>query len=119
MKRRLKQKDIEKALRVAGGNVTGAADRLGVPRSTLYRRIKQSKRLQEVLEECREVLIDEAEAALTRRVRQGHMSAVTFVLKTLGKNRGYVERQEIEHSGLHELVVKVHIVRPDMPDASA
>ena len=38
-------------------------------------------------------------SALDRAVIKGEGWAITLLLKTLGKDRGYVERKEVEHSG--------------------
>ena len=43
--------------------------------------------------------MDLAEKRLFDLVNEGHPSAIIFTLKTLGKHRGYIERQEHEISG--------------------
>lgn len=96
---RLTVDQIEHALKAASGNITYAADGLRVSRTTLYRRINESARLQQVLEDAREKLIDVAESALHKQVLEGNITAIIFTLKTVGKHRGYVERKEHEHSG--------------------
>ena len=40
--------------------------------------------------------IDFAESQLHKQIRDGNSTATIFFLKTKGKKRGYVERQEIE-----------------------
>lgn len=92
---RLTQKQVEYALQQAAGNVTYAAKSLGVTRGTLYNHIKKSATLQAVLTDTREELVDIAESALKREVLEGNITAIIFTLKTLGKSRGYVERQEV------------------------
>ena len=62
----------------------------------IYRRLKQSARLREVLDDQREEFLDIAEASLKRKVIEGDGWAVCFTLKTLGKARGYVERLQRE-----------------------
>lgn len=84
--------DMEAALKQTSGNVSAAARGLGVGRATLYRRIAESPGLQEVLADAREELVDLAETMLRRNVMDGNMQAIMFALRTLGKNRGYVER---------------------------
>lgn len=51
------------------------------------------------MEEGRNRLLDLAEKRLFDLVNEGHPSAIIFTLKTLGKHRGYIERQEHEISG--------------------
>ncbi len=91
------------------------ATALGVRRSTLYGWLNSDPEFASVLDEAREKLIDMAENRL-RTLIQGvpkfeidhngekrfagwiekpSETAIIFTLKTRGKKRGYVERQEI------------------------
>jgi hypothetical protein len=56
-------------------------------------------KVQEAIDSFRGEFIDTAELSLKRAVMAGEGWAVCFALKTLGKERGYVEKQQIEHSG--------------------
>jgi len=47
------------------------------------------------------------EAKLYNAVKNGNITAAMFVLKTIGRNRGYVERQEITGADNNEIVFKV------------
>lgn len=91
---RLTAAQIENALRAKAGNVAAAARELQVSRSTLYRRINASAALRDLLADAREELVDIAESALRKQVIEGNTTAIIFALKTLGKQRGYVERTE-------------------------
>lgn len=91
---RLTVEQIENALRAKAGNISEAARSLGVSRTTFYRRIEESPRLQEYLEDAREALVDIAESALRAEVLDRNITAIIFALKTQGKKRGYVERTE-------------------------
>lgn len=91
---RLTIEQIENALKAKAGNISEAAKALGVSRSTFYRRIEESPRLQEYLEDQREALVDIAESALRAEVVARNITAIIFALKTQGKRRGYVERTE-------------------------
>ena len=55
--------------------------------------------MRQAIEEGRNQLLDLAEKRLFDLVNEGHPSAIIFTLKTLGKHRGYIERQEHEISG--------------------
>jgi transposase len=79
--------------------VTDAARRLGCGRTTLYRFLERHPELRQAIEDGRNRLVDLAEKRLADLVAEGHPSAVIFTLKTLGKHRGYIERQEHEISG--------------------
>ena len=87
--------EIEQALRDTKGMVSVAAKKLGFTRAALYERIQRSDRLKEVVGDEREAMTDTAELALHRAIVGGEAWAVCFYLKTQGKSRGYVERQEI------------------------
>lgn len=93
---RLTVDQIENALKRKAGNISEAAKSLGVSRSTFYRRIEESPRLQEQLTDAREAFVDIAESALKREVLNGNITAIIFALKTQGKQRGYTERLEID-----------------------
>ena len=47
------------------------------------------------LTDAREGMVDNAESKLAMAVLDGDLGAVRYVLSTLGKNRGYVERTEV------------------------
>lgn len=93
-------KVIIDAIRRAEGNLTAAAEALGVSRSTIYRYVTDRATVKEALDETRESLIDTAENQLAKKIKSGDMTAIIFFLKTQGKSRGYVERQEMQHSGI-------------------
>lgn len=89
---------MARALRESKGFVEVAARALGVTGGTVRRAIAKWPRLAAVVAEEREARLDVAELALYAAVQRGQSWAVKFLLKTQGKTRGYVERQEIEHS---------------------
>lgn len=91
--------EIAAALKETHGLITLAARSLGCTKQTVHRHINQSALVREALAEAREFTLDVAESSLFNQVLAGEGWAVCFLLKTLGKSRGYVERQEHEHSG--------------------
>lgn len=84
------------ALKASMGNVSMAAKQLKCERSGLHRRINADNDLKQLLIDCRESMVDNAESSLNRAILQGEAWAVCFFLKTQGKSRGYVERSEIK-----------------------
>lgn len=110
---RLTAEQIKHALEGASGNISYAAKSLGVSRSTLYRRIDASPALKVVLADSREELKDIAESALKRAVIAGEGWAVCFALKTVGRDRGYVERQEVTGADGGAVETVIRIVRVD------
>jgi hypothetical protein len=90
---------IKKALYDHYGIVSQAARSLGRTRDALAKRIKKNPSLQEALKQARERLIDKGESALVAAIDRGEPWAISLALKTLGKHRGYTEKQEYEHIG--------------------
>jgi hypothetical protein len=84
------------ALKATNGGAYLAASRLGCEPSTIYRRADKNPKVQAVMDTMRGELVDLAEAALKKAVAEREGWAVCFTLKTQGKQRGYVERQEHE-----------------------
>lgn len=85
----LREKIIEKR-----GNLSAVARALKITRKTVYSKIQDHPELVESVIEGRETSLDDAEQGLDDLVKQGNVAAIIFKLKTQGKSRGYVERQE-------------------------
>ena len=86
------------ALEKAMGVVTTAAKMVGIDRVTHYRWLADDKEYNEAVEDLQNVVLDFAESALYKMVENHNPAATLFLLKTKGKKRGYIERQEIQHS---------------------
>lgn len=99
--------DIAKALHRTHGMIFLAASELGCAPVTIYRRAEKSKEIQGIIDSYRGQLIDKAELKLEQAVMSGEPWAVQFCLKTIGKKRGYVERQEITGEGGDGIVFTV------------
>ena len=80
---------IEAALRATGGVISKAAEKLRVSRVTLWRRIRREPHLRDVVFDCRETLLDEAEGVLLAEIEKGNFKAAKYVLSQLGARRGY------------------------------
>jgi hypothetical protein len=96
MARRPTNEAIEAALVQAMGNVSLAARTLQYSRSKLYDRLNRVPALLDTLSTCRETMLDNAESSLHRAVLAGEAWAVCFYLKCQAKQRGYVERSEVQ-----------------------
>lgn len=77
------------------GNITVVARALGVTRQTVYNAIDAVPELKEAIDSARETGLDIAESSLMKQIGEGNTAATIFLLKTRGKSRGYVERQEL------------------------
>jgi hypothetical protein len=113
MKYRSTKTDISKklmldALEKSLGVVTSACKMTGTPRSVFYEWYNEDPSFKKNVDELKEIVLDFAESQLHKQVSDGNTTATIFYLKTKGKSRGYIERQEIEHSGeIREIVVNV------------
>jgi hypothetical protein len=85
---------LEKSL----GVVTSACKTVGVGRTTHYLWMQEDKEYKAAVEELSDVAIDFAESQLHKQIKDGNSTATIFFLKTKGKKRGYVERQELDVS---------------------
>src|SRR5262245_56405300 len=90
---------VVNALNESQGMVYIAARKLGCHHQTVYNYAKRYASVQAAIDAERGEFVDTAELALKRAVLAGEGWAVCFSLKTLGKERGYVEKRQIEHSG--------------------
>jgi len=86
---------LEKSL----GVVTAACKAVGIGRTTHYLWMQDDAEYKKAVEELGDVAIDFAESQLHKQIKDGNSTATIFFLKTKGKKRGYVERQEIEATG--------------------
>ena len=89
------KKALVEALEKSLGVVSTACKAAGISRDTHYRWLKEDPEYKAQVEELSEVAIDFAESHLHKLIKEGNPAATIFFLKTKGKNRGYVERQEI------------------------
>lgn len=87
------------ALTASMGLVSVTAQKLKCNQQTVRNYIERYPAVKQAQLDARDEMIDLAEASLVRAVRKGEGWAVALMLKTLGKSRGYVEKQELDLSG--------------------
>lgn len=115
MAKKILVEDVEPLIDEKRGNIAAIARALDVSRHTVYARINESVTLQGKLDDARESMIDTAESQLYQQIEDGNMTAIIFFLKTRGKSRGYVERQEVTGAdgGAVEFVINQVAARDD------
>lgn len=89
------------------GMVTLAAKRLGCVPNTVRRYVRDYASCRQALDDAREAMGDTAELALYNAIIGGEGWAIAFYLRTQGRNRGYVERQELTGKDGGPLAVEV------------
>lgn len=96
----IKKDEMIKALEQSLGVVTLACRKIGIDRTTHYLWMNTDAEYKKAVDELADVALDFAESKLHENMAEKDTTALIFYLKTKGKKRGYVERTEIEHSGL-------------------
>ena len=91
-----KQKEMVDLLKLSMGIVSTACEKAGISRTTHYRWYRSSSEYKDAVDDCTERAIDFAESHLHKLISDGNPAATIFYLKTKGKTRGYVEKQEVE-----------------------
>jgi 20S proteasome alpha/beta subunit len=87
-------------------NVSATCKAIGIERPTFYNWLKDDVDFRLKVENAEEGDIDMAESALKKQILGGNITAIIFYLKTKGKSRGYVERQEITGKDGVDIVIK-------------
>lgn len=91
------------------GNVSDAARKAGIERTTYYKWIEADKEFKDKCDSVIETQKDFAESMLMRLIRDGDSSAVRFYLSTKGRDRGYGDRVEVTGAEGKDLVPNISI----------
>ena len=107
--------EILEALEKYNGIVSTACASIGLARSTFYNWLNADAEFKLDVDEIQEVAIDFVESKLMEKITGIQVmgkdspydlppsdTAIIFYLKTKGKKRGYVEKQEIDHTSKGE-----------------
>lgn len=107
---------VEEALIAADGNMSEAGRTLGVTRQAIRDRVQRSAKLQQVMEDAQEGLVDFAISRLRVRVSADDTTAIAYVLNNspAAKRRGWGPRHEI--TGADGKPVSVMVVNWDATD---
>lgn len=93
---------IIEALKATGGIKTAAValikknTGISMDRTTINLRLKKNAKIQEAIAEAEESVLDLAQGSLVKAIKNGNITAIIFYLKTKGKDRGFVEKHEID-----------------------
>jgi isopentenyldiphosphate isomerase len=90
------KKAMIQAMEKSLGIVTTACRNVGIARDTHYRWMRDDDSYRASIESIEGMTLDLAESKLHEEILQGNTAAIIFFLKTKGKKRGYVEKQEVE-----------------------
>ncbi len=93
------KKAMLEALEKSLGIVTTAAKSVGITRKTHYDWLNKDAQYRKAVTELEDLALDYVESKLFKNIEKEKEASVFFYMKTKGKKRGYVERQEIVHQG--------------------
>ena len=105
---------LEKSL----GIVTTACKSVGINRKTHYDWMKNDDEYKESVADIENIALDFAESQLHKQIMDGNTAGTIFYLKTKGKNRGYVERQEVHQETTYRSL-DINIIDTGIPLASS
>src|SRR5690606_13098827 len=89
------KKAMLEALRVSFGIIARAAEQVGIHRTTHYTWLESDPEYKAAVADLKEYKKDFVESKLMKLINDGDTAATIFAAKTLCKDRGYVERQEL------------------------
>lgn len=98
------KKALIEALEKSLGVVTTACKIVGVDRGTFYNYLKDDEDFAKDVLDIENVTLDFVESQLHKQIKENSTAATIFFLKTKGKKRGYIERQEIDHTTQGEAI---------------
>ena len=78
------------------GNVSEACKQLNIHRSMFYDYYNNDLEFKTQIDDIKNIALDFVESKLINKIKEGDTIAILFYLKTQGKKRGYIERQETE-----------------------
>ena len=104
------KKAVIEALEKSLGVVTTACKKAGIGRTIYYEWLKTDENFKKEVQDISNVALDFAESQLHKQIGDGNSSATIFYLKTKGKQRGYIERAELDlSSGNEPIKINVNI----------
>ena len=92
------------------GNISASCEACGITRQTFYNWKENDQKFRQLVDQIDEESVDFAESALKKQIQDGDTTATIFYLKTKGKRRGYVEKQEVAFN------IPVRIVEDGLDD---
>jgi predicted site-specific integrase-resolvase len=89
------KKALIEALEKTMGIVTRACQLVDISRNTFYRYYNDDEAFKAKVDDIENIALDFAESKLHKMIGDENTAAVIFYLKTKGKKRGYIERNEV------------------------
>ena len=90
----LKKGQLLEALEKSLGIVSTACQSVGVSRTTYYKYYNDDEQFKSQVDGISDIALDCAESQLFELIKEKNVTAIIFYLKTKGKKRGYIEKQD-------------------------
>jgi len=113
------EKEIIAAIKGSAGIVSTIARRLDVVWHTAESYIQKYPKALEAFSAEREGVLDMAEAAIFTAIKQGDTGSAKWILSTIGRKRGFTEKQEIGLVGEDGGPVEISIIKRVIVDPRA
>jgi len=90
------------------GVVMYAAREAGIPRRTHYNWLKEDEDYKDAVNLINDIALDFSEARLFKCVEEDNLRAITFLLRTRGKSRGYSMFKDplVKQDAIFKIIVK-------------
>ena len=85
-------------IKAHNGNISRVADQMGTTRHAIRNRCDLDPELGKALSDARERLLDDLEEHSWHRAQKGDTTLSIFLLKTIGKGRGYEQDSAQQHA---------------------
>jgi hypothetical protein len=110
----IQKKAMIKALENTLGIVSTACSKVGIARQTHYEWMRLDEIYKSEVRDIKNYALDFAESQLLQCIKDKRETSIIFYLKTQGKERGYIERQEIDAGDNN--VFRVEIIDENNPN---
>jgi len=100
---------LEKSL----GIVTSACKMCNLEPKTYYNYLKDDTEFAAKVESIQETVCDFVETQLLKNIKDGNTAEILFYLKTKGRKRGYVEKQELDLTSKGESIKQTTYIIKD------
>ena len=97
-KREIKKESFLSILLNNEGNISQSCIKSSISRSSVYKWINEDDDFKDRVQQVGEELLDMVESELIQKIKEGHLTAIIFYLKTKGQRRGYIEKQYINQT---------------------
>ena len=106
------KKELIKAMEICHGVISDACLSVGLSRATYYDYYNNDPEFKESVDQVESTVLDYVEGKLFKLIEKGDVASTLFYLKTKGKKRGYVERNEVTGADGKDIIplIKIEII---------